>query len=89
MAHPTVLRKLIARYEELSAKAPVGAVSAPTATAASGGPKALSPELARQLDDTAYTLCVTTGTRDVSDALRVAKRVLAERTSVPTARSGR
>ncbi|MFJ8647848.1 DUF5133 domain-containing protein [Streptomyces sp. NPDC093546] len=59
MAHPTVLRKLVARYEELTA-----AASAP------------DPALTRQREDTAYTLCVSTGTRDVQDALRVARRAL-------------
>ncbi|MET9432075.1 DUF5133 domain-containing protein [Streptomyces sp. NPDC003036] len=61
MAHPTVLRKLVARYEELTAAA---SASAP------------DPALTRQREDTAYTLCVSTGTRDVQDALRVARRAL-------------
>ncbi|WP_171167051.1 DUF5133 domain-containing protein [Streptomyces sp. I05A-00742] len=30
----------------------------------------------RQVDDAAYTLCVTTGTRRIEDALAVAARVL-------------
>ncbi|MFI5659910.1 DUF5133 domain-containing protein [Streptomyces sp. NPDC051684] len=33
-------------------------------------------ELQRQLDDVTYTLCVSTGTRCVSDALLAADRVL-------------
>ncbi|MFI6108803.1 DUF5133 domain-containing protein [Streptomyces sp. NPDC051310] len=60
MAHPTVLRGLVTRYEALSA-----AESA-----------AASPSVLRQREDVAYTLCVSTGTRDVRDALRVARRVL-------------
>ncbi|GGU51243.1 DUF5133 domain-containing protein [Streptomyces lavendofoliae] len=60
MAHPSMLRKLVARYEELSA---------PGADA--------DPKVKRQREDTAYTLCVSTGTRDIRDALRVAGHTLA------------
>ncbi|WP_344365733.1 DUF5133 domain-containing protein [Streptomyces gobitricini] len=61
MAHPSMLRKLVARYEELSAP----------------GADAADPRIKRQRDDTAYTLCVSTGTRDIRDALRVARQALA------------
>lgn len=35
-------------------------------------------EVSRRLEDLAYTLCVSTGTRDVSDALAAARRQLAD-----------
>ena len=58
-AHPTVLRKLVARYESLSAGA--------------AGSDGTDPRIEEQLRDTAYTLCVTTGTREVSAALTAAR----------------
>ncbi|MDN3295786.1 DUF5133 domain-containing protein [Streptomyces ficellus] len=61
MAHPTVLRGLVARYEELAAR----------------GSQTVDKEVLRQREDTAYTLCVSTGTRDIRDALRVARQALA------------
>ncbi|NJP44241.1 DUF5133 domain-containing protein [Actinacidiphila epipremni] len=60
MAHPTVLRNLVDRYEELSAEA--GA----------------NPRAEEQLRDTAYTLCVSTGTREISAALSAARARIGE-----------
>ncbi|MFI6348644.1 DUF5133 domain-containing protein [Streptomyces sp. NPDC050560] len=62
LAHPAVLRNLIERYESL------------TALYAEEG----SPEALRRLDDTAYTLCVSTGTRDIEAALVAARLRLPE-----------
>ncbi|CAM5327879.1 hypothetical protein SALBM135S_09402 [Streptomyces alboniger] len=60
MAHPAVLRKLIEEYEALRM------LHAESGT-----------EQARQrLDDVAYTLCVSTGTRDVDAALLAARHQL-------------
>jgi hypothetical protein len=56
MAHPTVLRDLVERYELLAAVA-----------------DGTDPRIAGQLRDTAYTLCVSTGTRDITDALAAAR----------------
>jgi len=66
MAHPTVLRTLVERYEQLSA---------PAQGRRTGGPQdeELDAETARQLQDTAYTLCVSTGTRDIAVALATAR----------------
>lgn len=66
MAHPTVLRTLVERYEQLSALAP---------ELRTGGSEdtELDPEVVRQLQDTAYTLCVSTGTRDIAVALATAR----------------
>ncbi|OKJ96785.1 hypothetical protein AMK26_28440 [Streptomyces sp. CB03234] len=61
MAHPSMLRKLVARYEELAAH----------------GAESVDPKIVRQREDTAYTLCVSTGTRDIRDALRVARHAIA------------
>ncbi|SHL40275.1 DUF5133 domain-containing protein [Actinacidiphila paucisporea] len=55
MAHPTVLRNLVERYEALS------------------GTESTDPRVAQQLRDTAYTLCVTTGTREITAALAAAR----------------
>ncbi|MCM2428725.1 DUF5133 domain-containing protein [Streptomyces sp. RKAG337] len=59
MPHPATLQQLIDRYEELQA---------------TEGAKSATPEERRQLDDTTYTLCVSTGTRNIIDALRIARR---------------
>ncbi len=66
MAHPTVLRTLVERYEQLSALA---------REHRTGGSQdaELDPQTARQLQDTAYTLCVSTGTRDIAVALAAAR----------------
>ncbi|MEE1754683.1 DUF5133 domain-containing protein [Streptomyces sp. SP18CS02] len=62
LAHPAVLRELVARYESLC-------------TASQG--LALAPDLKRRLEDVTYTLCVTTGTRHVDQALAAARARLA------------
>lgn len=36
-----------------------------------------TPEILRQREDAAYTLCVSTGTRDIDSALTTARRYLA------------
>ncbi|MGW8376923.1 DUF5133 domain-containing protein [Streptomyces sp. ODS28] len=60
-ARPEVLRELVDRYEELRAL-----------HEAEGGSHAH-----RRLEDAAYTLCVSTGTREVRSALAVAREQLA------------
>lgn len=60
MAHPAVLRNLIEQYETLK-----------VLQAESGG-----EEVRRRMDDLAYTLCVSTGTRDVDAALIAARHRL-------------
>jgi hypothetical protein len=56
MAHPSVLRNLVERYESLS-------------TVADGTDTGTD----QQLSDTVYTLCVSTGTRDITAALVAAR----------------
>ncbi|CAL9615155.1 DUF5133 domain-containing protein [Streptomyces sp. enrichment culture] len=58
--HPVVLRRLVDEYEAL-----VGADTLP-------GPAGPNP----RVRDVAYTLCVSTGTRDVRQALETAHRWL-------------
>ncbi|MEU0400543.1 DUF5133 domain-containing protein [Streptomyces sp. NPDC006197] len=60
MAHPAVLRNLIEQYETLEV------------LRAEHG----SDEVRRRMDDLAYTLCVSTGTRDVDAALIAARHRL-------------
>ncbi|MCX5232827.1 DUF5133 domain-containing protein [Streptomyces sp. NPDC006553] len=60
MAHPVVLSKLVEEYEALSV------------LHAEDG----SPEVRRRMEDLAYTLCVSTGTRDVDTALVAARHRL-------------
>ncbi|MFI0821013.1 DUF5133 domain-containing protein [Streptomyces sp. NPDC021098] len=60
MAHPAVLRNLVEQYETLHAL-----------HADVGG-----PEVRQRMDDIAYTLCVSTGTRDVDTALIAARHQL-------------
>ncbi|MEU6070714.1 DUF5133 domain-containing protein [Streptomyces sp. NPDC047082] len=60
-AYPPLLRELVERCETLRRQA------------ASGG----GPQIARQLEDATYTLCVLTGTRQLDAALYVARRQLA------------
>ncbi|WP_418960398.1 DUF5133 domain-containing protein [Streptomyces tritici] len=60
MAHPAVLRDLIEQYTTLK-----------VLQAENGG-----EEVRRRLDDLAYTLCVSTGTRDVDAALIAARHRL-------------
>ncbi|GAA3114763.1 DUF5133 domain-containing protein [Streptomyces echinatus] len=57
MAHPAVLRNLIAQYETLRA------------LHAEEGTEAVR----QRMNDVAYTLCVSTGTRDVDTALVAAR----------------
>jgi hypothetical protein len=57
-AHPTTLQTLVDRYEQLRQRE------------SDGQP---DPQLQAKLRDTAYTLCVTTGTRQVGLALAVAR----------------
>ncbi|QER88068.1 DUF5133 domain-containing protein [Streptomyces tendae] len=70
--HPAVLRRLVEEYEALTATrtAPVAGAVAPDA----------------RLADLAYTLCVSTGTREVRQALATARAWLAptERESATT-----
>ncbi|WP_327121713.1 DUF5133 domain-containing protein [Streptomyces sp. NBC_01341] len=56
MANPATLRNLVKRYE----------------TARSAHARLGTSESGRTLEDVSYTLCVTTGTRTVPDALAVA-----------------
>ncbi|WP_329286827.1 DUF5133 domain-containing protein [Streptomyces sp. NBC_00691] len=60
MAHPVVLSRLVEEYEALSV------------LHAEDG----SPEVRRRMEDLAYTLCVSTGTRDVDTALIAARHRL-------------
>ncbi|MET7912263.1 DUF5133 domain-containing protein [Streptomyces avermitilis] len=60
MAHPAVLRNLVEQYETLRA------------LHAENG----STEMRQRMDDVAYTLCVSTGTRNVDAALVAARRRL-------------
>ncbi|MFD7714217.1 DUF5133 domain-containing protein [Streptomyces sp. NPDC059785] len=57
MAHPAVLRNLVEQYETLR-----------VLEADSG-----SAEVRQRMDDLAYTLCVSTGTKDVDAALIAAR----------------
>jgi hypothetical protein len=66
--HPAVLRRLVDEYEALSA-----AVTASEPA-----------DLTTRVRDLAYTLCVSTGTRDVERALEVAHQWLG--TAPPPAR---
>lgn len=62
-AHPAVLRELVERYEHLRAQSP---------------DVLAEPRIRDLLRDTAYTLCVTTGTREIGAALAAARTRLAE-----------
>ncbi|MFD7955691.1 DUF5133 domain-containing protein [Streptomyces ardesiacus] len=62
MPHPEVLRRLLAEYEAAAVAEPAGAAGEP-------GPRTR---------DLAYTLCVSTGTRDVRRALEAARSQLAD-----------
>lgn len=61
MAHPAVLRDLIEQYEALAALNASGADSA---------------RVRQRMEDVAYTLCVSTGTRDIDAALIAARHQL-------------
>ncbi|CAL9539839.1 MULTISPECIES: DUF5133 domain-containing protein [unclassified Streptomyces] len=60
LAHPVVLKNLIEQYETLRA------LHAEDGT----------EEARRRMEDVAYTLCVSTGTRDVDTALVAARHQL-------------
>ncbi|MER5664974.1 DUF5133 domain-containing protein [Streptomyces mirabilis] len=60
VAHPAVLKDLVEQYETLC-----------TLHAENGGATAR-----RRMDDVAYTLCVSTGTRTAEDALDAGRRRL-------------
>lgn len=60
MAHPMVLRRLVTEYEALR-----------DLHAESG-----SPSSEQRMQDVAYTLCVSTGTRDIDTALIAARHQL-------------
>ncbi|MET9423303.1 MULTISPECIES: DUF5133 domain-containing protein [unclassified Streptomyces] len=60
MAHPAVLRNLVEQYDTLRM------LHAENGTT----------EVRRRMDDIAYTLCVSTGTRDVDAALVAARHQL-------------
>ncbi|GAA2594176.1 DUF5133 domain-containing protein [Streptomyces lienomycini] len=62
MPHPAVLRGLLEEYEAAAVNEPADAAGEP-------GPRTR---------DLAYTLCVSTGTRDVRRALESARRHLAD-----------
>ncbi|MFJ9663418.1 DUF5133 domain-containing protein [Streptomyces sp. NPDC101219] len=63
--HPVVLRRLVEEYEAL------------TGAETTQGPAAPNP----RVRDLAYTLCVSTGTRDVRHALETAHRWLGTSTA--------
>jgi hypothetical protein len=60
LAHPAVLRNLVEQYDTLRI------------LHAENG----SAEVQRRMDDIAYTLCVSTGTRDIDTALVAARHRL-------------
>ncbi|GGY94720.1 DUF5133 domain-containing protein [Streptomyces nitrosporeus] len=60
MAHPAVLQNLIEQYDTLRI------------LHAENG----DPDVRQRMNDVAYTLCVSTGTRDVDTALIVARHRL-------------
>ncbi|MGC5342972.1 DUF5133 domain-containing protein [Streptomyces sp. DT171] len=60
MAHPAVLRNLVEQYDTLR-----------ILHAQNSG-----PEVRQRMDDIAYTLCVSTGTRDIDTALVAARHGL-------------
>ncbi|MFF8971686.1 DUF5133 domain-containing protein [Streptomyces sp. NPDC014995] len=63
MPHPAVLRRLVDEYEAVTATGSVETTG--------------SAETSARAQDLAYTLCVSTGTRDVTLALEAARRWLA------------
>ncbi|MYW21208.1 DUF5133 domain-containing protein [Streptomyces sp. SID486] len=60
MAHPAVLKDLIAQYEALTLL----------------GAEESTPQARQRLADISYTLCVATGTRDIDMALIAARHRL-------------
>jgi hypothetical protein len=69
MPHPATLRGLVEEYESLVAHE---------------GERS-DPRTARRAQDLAYTLCVSTGTRDVREALDAARGQLATAQAAATA----
>lgn len=69
MADPRVLRSLVEQYEALSTLYP----------------RNRAPEARQRLEDIAYTLCVSTGTREVDSALATARAQLAMADGKPDA----
>jgi hypothetical protein len=67
MAHPTVLRTLVERYETLRA------LTDEQHTNGSDDHGITDPRIGQQLLDTVYTLCVSTGTREITAALAAAR----------------
>jgi hypothetical protein len=63
MANPTVLRTLVERYETLHGL--------------TEGSEDVDPHVRQQLQDTVYTLCVSTGTREIGPALTAARAHMA------------
>ncbi|MGW1953246.1 DUF5133 domain-containing protein [Streptomyces sp. NPDC001920] len=63
MPHPAMLRRLVDEYETLMAH--------------EGGGEEDRSRRDLRAQDLAYTLCVSTGTRDVGQALETARRLLA------------
>ncbi|MEU3354525.1 DUF5133 domain-containing protein [Streptomyces sp. NPDC037389] len=59
LAHPAVLDELVRRYTTLERALASGAED---------------PTNRRRLEDVVYTLCVSTGTRDIDAALAAARR---------------
>lgn len=57
-AHPLVMRELVEHYEALAALADLQPVG---------------PQVQRQMQDAAFTLCVSTDSQDVDAALTVAR----------------
>ncbi|WP_330468838.1 DUF5133 domain-containing protein [Streptomyces longwoodensis] len=74
MPHPAVLRRLVDEYQAL------------TKTAGVAGAEPATRSTREQ--DLAYTLCVSTGTRDVVDALETARRWLAASAVPPPEQTG-
>ncbi len=70
MAHPTVLRTLVERYEILRELAESCGTGRADAIEAGTG---AAPHVRQQLQDTVYTLCVSTGTREIGPALAAAR----------------
>jgi hypothetical protein len=68
MAHPTVLRTLVERYETLRA------LTDEQQTNGSDDHGITDPRIGQQLRDTVYTLCVSTGTREITAALAAARK---------------
>ncbi|MER5200942.1 DUF5133 domain-containing protein [Streptomyces sp. NPDC002755] len=69
MPHPAVLRRLVDEYEALTRP----------------GSTEVPPQEQAQARDLAYTLCVSTGTRDVRHALETARQWLDAASAADTA----